>query len=301
MIVALTGATGYIGRFLLDRLAREGVAIRAWRRPASDLAGTPAGVEWIEGGLGDRASMKELVEGAGWLIHAAYDHVPGRYRGGEGGDLDGFIERNVGGSLALLAEARQAGVERALVFSSRAVFGDAPRDGPVGDDAAPAPDTHYGAAKLALEAFVASFGLGEGWPIAAIRPTGVYGLLDPVEKTKWHGLVGQVLAGAEIAPRLASEVHGADVAEAAWRILTAPAATVAGRAFNCSDILVAHREIAAETARIAGIEVRLPEEGAPPTMVMACPSLAALGMRFRGEAAFRQTIAALVAARRASA
>lgn len=300
MIVALTGATGYIGRFLLERLVREGVGVRAWRRASSDLAGTPDGVEWIEGGLGDRDSMLRLVDGAGWLIHAAYDHVPGLYRGGEGDDLDGFIARNVGGSLALMLAARRAGVGRALVFSSRAVFGDAPRDGRIGDDAPPAPDTHYGAAKAALEGFTSSFGLGEGWPVAAIRPTGVYGLLDPPEKTKWWGLVGQALAGQPVKPRRATEVHGADVAEASWRILTAPAESMAGRMFNCSDITVSVRDIVAEAGRAAGRDLPLPEEGGAPKVVMGCPGLEALGMRFSGMERFRETVAAIVAARSAA-
>ena len=43
------------------------------------------------------------------IVHAAYEHVPGSYRGGEGDDLDGFLAANLMGSLALMRQAREAG------------------------------------------------------------------------------------------------------------------------------------------------------------------------------------------------
>ena len=43
-------------------------------------------------------------EGADTLVHAALEHVPGRFRGGEGDDLAGYLRANVGGGLALLAD-----------------------------------------------------------------------------------------------------------------------------------------------------------------------------------------------------
>ena len=70
-----------------------------------------------------------------------------------------FWQLNVDGSVALLTAARKAGVATRVVFSSRAVFG-ATREGPLGDDAKPSPDTHYGAAKAELETFVRKFARG---------------------------------------------------------------------------------------------------------------------------------------------
>ncbi len=217
MTVAVTGATGYVGRFIVTRLIEAGEDVRAWRRPSSELRGLPGGIEWIEGDLSSPHAAAALVEGADMLVHAALEHAPGRYRGGEGDDLAHYLRVNVGGGLSLLATARSAGVKRAVVLSSRAVFGRS-AIGPIADDASAAPDTHYGAAKAALEAFVRSFG-HEGWPIAALRPTGVYGMVAPAERSKWFALVKRVLAGETIEARSGSEVHGDDVAEAVWRLL----------------------------------------------------------------------------------
>ncbi|MGH6925056.1 MAG: NAD-dependent epimerase/dehydratase family protein, partial [Propylenella sp.] len=123
MIVAVTGATGYAGQYIVRRLLEGGAHVRAWRRASSNVSALLREVEWIEGGLTRPETAAALVKGADALVHAALDHAPGLYRGGEGSDLAGFIERNVGGSLSLLLAARKAEVERCIFVSTRAVFG----------------------------------------------------------------------------------------------------------------------------------------------------------------------------------
>ena len=293
MIVAVTGATGYVGRFIVKRLIDEGASVRAWRRPSSDLTGLPQEIEWIEGKLGSEESADALVEGADALVHAALSHVPGRYRGGEGEDPARFWQLNVDGSAALLRAAQDAGVRRAVVLSSRAVFGRNTR-GPIADDQEPSPDTHYGAVKAELEAFIKKF--AKDWPACALRPTGVYGMVDPAARSKWFSLIGDVLDGTAIPARAGTEVHGDDVASAAWALLQAPSDAVAGRAFNCSDIVVSHREIVELVRRIANLAGPLPEEGELPAAIMRTDGLASLGVTFGGRALFERTIAELVAA-----
>ena len=293
MKITVTGATGYVGRFIAKRLVDEGAELRAWRRPSSDLRGLPVEIEWIEGELSSPTSAARLVEGADALVHAALDHVPGRYRGGEGEDPARFLNANVDGSLALLAAARKAGVGRAVVISSRAVFGRSV-DGSIGDDDPVSPDTHYGAAKAALEDFVRRVG-AEGFPIAALRPTGVYGVVEPVERSKWFSFVNDVLGDVAVPERVATEVHGTDVAGATWLLLTSPPERVAGRAFNCSDIVVSNREIVRLVQQLTGKSGPLPEEGTPPPSVMRTDALKGLGFAFGGKPLFERTVADLVA------
>jgi nucleoside-diphosphate-sugar epimerase len=301
LTTAVTGATGYVGRFVVDRLIEAGVSARAWRRPQSDIRGLPSAVEWIDGGLDRPDSAGALVAGADMLVHCALDHAPGRYRGGEGDDLARFLRLNVGESLALLAAAREAGVRRCVVLSSRAVFGGAAGDGPILDDAPVRPDTHYGAAKAALEAFVRSWGSRDGWAITAIRPTGVYGMVVPAERSKWFDLVARLVRGEAAPARAGTEVHGRDVADAVWRLLTAPPGQVAGRSFNCSDIVVSTRDIARLVHRAAGTACPLPEPAPTPTNVMDCAGLKALGVRFGGWPLFEETVGRLVESVRVAA
>jgi nucleoside-diphosphate-sugar epimerase len=60
------------------------------------------------------------------------------------------------------------------------------------------PVTHYVAHKAALEKFLHSYGIGEGWPICALRPTGIYGLAHPAKASRWFDLVAAVLRGEKI-------------------------------------------------------------------------------------------------------
>ena len=294
MRAAITGATGYVGRFVVERLAAEGVQIRALRRASSNISGLPSSVEWTDGGLDRPDSFGPLLREADLLVHAALEHLPGRYRGGEGDDLPKFLSVNVGGSLQLLASARLAGVGRCVVLSSRAVFDGRTAEGPIGDAEPVRPATNYGAAKAALETFVQVWG-GEGWPVAALRPTGVYGLTEPVENSKWFGLVGRALRGETVPPRAGGEVHGRDVADAVWRIATAEPFRIAGQMFNCSDIVVSTRELVEIVHGVAGASGPFPDLPPPPRNRMDCARLAELGLVFGGQPLLEETVRALVA------
>ena len=295
MRVALTGATGIVGRFVATRLAREGCDIVALARPGSDRTGFDFPVTWIEGTLASKAALDALVRGSDALVHSAYDHLPGLYRGGEGDDVEGYWRTNLLGSLRLLHAADAAGVGRIVVLSSRAVFGR-PASARIGDRHPTSPDTHYGAHKAALEAIAGVYPR-----MTCIRPTGVYGITHPAHRSKWFDMARDVTAGRPVTiSRTSTEVHGDDVAAGVWLLLTARGSDVEGRAFNCSDLILSTREIAERMydawGETGGTRPALPKEPPPPDIVMRCDGLRSLGWRPGGRRRLQATIRALLQA-----
>ena len=93
---------------------------------------------------------------------------------------------------------------------------------------------------------------------------------------KWDPLFAAYLAGEPIAPRAATELHGADLA-AAVLLLIASAET---GAFNASDLLLDRHDLIARVQRLTGCpHPPPPRASGPPPGVMACDRLAALGWR----------------------
>src|SRR5437016_1994540 len=118
MRIAVTGATGFIGRYLVRELAGAGHVLRCWHRPGSDrggFGGEASAIEWLPGDLGDAAACHALVQGVDALVHAAVQWEGPRNRGrGSHGRADVFFGVNLTGSLRLFQDAFEAGVPRCV-------------------------------------------------------------------------------------------------------------------------------------------------------------------------------------------
>lgn len=240
MRVLLTGATGVVGRFVAPALAGAGhTVIRLGR--AADVAWT------LE-------NPAPRLPDADALVHLAFDHIPGRYRGGEGGDPDRFRRLNLGGTLRLFDAV---GPARIVFLSSRAVYGDHRRDGFLRESDTPEPDSLYGEVKLAAERALGARG-------ASIRATGVYG----GKPHKWDGLFASYLSGEDIAPRLATEIHGDDVAGAVLGLL---GSSETG-AFNASDLVLDRHDLLSRVQALTGCPHPPPPpvEGTRPGVMATC-------------------------------
>ena len=77
MKVAVTGATGIVGRFVVARLRAEGVAIRALVRPSSDRSGLRGDLETIVGDMTDSDTLTALVDGMDAVFIARMSTHPG--------------------------------------------------------------------------------------------------------------------------------------------------------------------------------------------------------------------------------
>lgn len=304
--IALTGASGYVGHFVQEQLLAQGERVRALTRSAPATAGLLPTPQWLEGNLalqdGREALCDALLEGQRALVHCAFTHEPGRYRGGEGADPEQFWAANLLPTIALLEAALRRGLDRVVLMSSRAVMdGYAEQPIEIGDDQPPRPTTHYGALKAAEEALAVHYSRSSSLCVCCLRLTGVYGVAKPAERSKWLGLIAGALAGAPAAAsRSGSEVHGDDVATAVALLLEQPVKQIRGRTFNCSDRVVSHTQIVQEAQRYTSRVLRLPTESPAPNVLLACPGLTALGWQPGGRKLFEQTIQALVALARAN-
>jgi nucleoside-diphosphate-sugar epimerase len=303
MRIAITGATGFLGRYLVRHLADAGHQLRCWYRPAGDRGGLgeqAGAVEWLPGSLGEEAAVRALIRGADAVVHAAVQWQGPRNRGrGSHGDPDVFLGVNLTGSLQLFQAAFAAGVPRFVFVSTCAVHEVILEDRPL-DEAHPLwPTGHYGAHKAALEAFVHSYGLGQGWTICALRPTGIYGLAHPPQSSRWYDLVGQVLRGERIeSARGGKEVHATDVARAVELLLRADARRVAGQSFNCCDRYVSEEEVARIARELTGSASTVSALNRGPKHQIDTTKIRALGMTFGGESLLRRTVQELIDAHR---
>lgn len=301
MKIAVTGATGFLGRYIVEQLATSGHDCRCWYRPESDRDGFDAAkydVDWIPGELGDTAASRGLVEGCDAVVHSGLWRPGPSFQGGEG-DLPRYVEVNLLGTLKLIEAARALKVGRFIFIATCAVHDVILTDRPL-DEAHPLwPKSHYGAHKAAIEKFVHSYGLGDGYPICSLRPTGIYGVARPARRSKWFDLVQAVVRGESVECRRGGkEVHAADVARAVEILLTADG--IAGQAYNCYDIYISQYDVATIAKEISGSNSEILGDQTQPKNQISTDKIRALGMTFGGQNSLRETIAALVDAMQSS-
>ena len=300
MKVAVTGATGFIGRYIVRHLAKQGHECRCWYRPSSDRGGfedVNNQVDWVAGELAD-GKESSLIDGCDAVIHSALHHPGGGFRGGKGNLID-FVTKNGIGTLQLIESARAAGVSRFVFISTCAVHEKILDDRPL-DEAHPLWATsHYGAHKAAIEKFIHSYGLGQGYPVCALRPTGVYGVMRPVEQSKWFELVKSVVRGEDVeCQRGGKEVHAGDVARAAEVLMKADEDAITGETFNCYDRYISEYDVATLAKRLSGSSSRISGNQKQPKHQIVTDKLQAVGMEFGGDALFEKTLRELIDAAR---
>lgn len=153
--VFLTGATGFIGRQVLDRLVQRGGArITCLTRGSGPLPakfGPDDGVQWVTGAVGEPSTYAEALRGADVLIHMA--------AATGAASATQLRAVNVTATQALLSAARDAGVRKFVFVSSIAVAGGSLDHYP------------YAESKLAAEEAV----LDSGLACVMVRPTIVLG------------------------------------------------------------------------------------------------------------------------------
>ncbi|MEU9198065.1 UDP-glucose 4-epimerase GalE [Streptomyces hundungensis] len=165
----VTGGAGYVGSVVAARLVEAGHTVTV----VDDLStgfreAVPAGAAFIEGRVQDAATWLDATYDA--VLHfAAYSQV------GESVTVpEKYWANNVGGTMALLAAMRDAGVGR-LVFSSTAATYGEPVSTPVTETDPTAPTSPYGASKLAVDHMIAGECAAHGLAAVSLRYFNVAG------------------------------------------------------------------------------------------------------------------------------
>ncbi|HVP67688.1 MAG TPA: NAD-dependent epimerase/dehydratase family protein [Anaeromyxobacteraceae bacterium] len=165
----LTGATGFIGMNLAERLVARGDEVRALvRDPAGAGELVRLGAELARGDVSRPDTLEPAVEGVDAVVHLA-GLVKAVTR-------DELFDVNAGGTEALASAAAAAGRLRFVLVSSLAAAGPSRPDRPRTEEDPPRPVSQYGESKLAAEE--ALRGYAGALEAAVVRPPLVYGPRD---------------------------------------------------------------------------------------------------------------------------
>ncbi|MBX4938408.1 NAD-dependent epimerase/dehydratase family protein [Rhizobium binae] len=293
MKVLVSGGTGLVGRYVVEELLTAGyhVIVGGRRAPHPRLFSSP--VEFASLSLDPDKDQIDIFNDAYFFVHAAFSHIPGRYRGGEGDDPKTFHRLNLDGTVRLFEAARRAGTRRCVFLSSRAVYGDHPAGTELTETMLPKPQTLYGQIKLDAEGALTHLST-PGFAGVSLRATGIYGHFSP---NKWDGLIDDYRAGRPVAPRAGTEVHGRDLGRAVRLMLETESTRISGEVFNVSDIVVDTRDILAPVQRETGCRHALPAPADRTALnPMSTAKIRTLGWMPGGIPLFEETMRQLAAA-----
>lgn len=211
MMIALTGANGFVGRYIAGELLRGGYHVRALTRSRQPPR---PGLQWVEGDLlkPEPPMLKRFVEGCSSVVHCA----------GEIQDEAVMEQLHQGGTSALL-DASIGQVKRFVQLSSCGVYGTA-EQGALAEDAPLRPIGTYEVTKCRAEQLVAERAQKGKFDAIILRPAVIYGTDMPNDSLR--ALLRAIDNGRFIyigdKAGVWNGVHVQDVARAAIAFVEAP-------------------------------------------------------------------------------
>ncbi len=171
----VTGATGFLGPYLIKRLTANGQRCRCLVRHTSSTRELEnLGVEMIQGDITKPETLKGVAEGMDVLVHMATLGHLNNYTVSE----ELFESINVQGTINIMNEALKERVQKVVHCSTVAVMGICP-DIPATEESECRPHHSYGRSKRKAEKAVLQMVAESGLPASIIRFSMVYGPGDP--------------------------------------------------------------------------------------------------------------------------
>ncbi len=177
--VLITGADGFIGSHLTERLLAEGAKVRAFVYYNSfnswgwldtlDKCKLDQ-VEIFAGDIRDPNGVRVAMKGIDVVFHlAALIAIPFSYH-----SPDSYVDTNVKGTLNVIQAAKDNGIERVLITSTSEVYGTA-QFVPITELHPKQPQSPYSASKIGADAMADSFYRSFNLPVTIVRPFNTYG------------------------------------------------------------------------------------------------------------------------------
>jgi dTDP-glucose 4,6-dehydratase len=175
--VLVTGAGGFIGSHLVDRLSREGAEVRAFlhynSRGDVGALGWDSDLDGVDlrfGDLRDEDALAAAATGCGTILHlGALIAIPYSYVAPRD-----VVETNVVGTLNVLSAARRTGASRVVCMSTSEVYGT-PEGETISESDRLNAQSPYAASKIGADQLALSFHRSYGLPVGVVRPFNTYG------------------------------------------------------------------------------------------------------------------------------
>lgn len=172
MNVLVTGATGFIGSHVADKLLAKGYHVKCLVRETSNLRWLEnKNFELVKGSLSNTQSLENAVKDVDYIYHIAGNT--------SAKNLEGYMQGNCQGTINLVNAALKVNdnIQRFLYVSSQTACGPASSyEEPTTEDMPLNPITNYGRSKKAAEEALDKYKMDI--PITIVRPPAVYGPRD---------------------------------------------------------------------------------------------------------------------------